>query len=174
MAVDECGSNSPQRDASGAQPLADQACDTPSAAARAVSAAAARCWPTELVPTRGAYAAKRPALRVSAHQSGSSITTESSIHWPVKPWPAETGAPRRNRTYNPLVGRHVISGMLGTAPLLVRGRVARFRSCTVPSDVVRSCPVCGDQDGDLIMHTDGCLSCRWRPAACRSASSCVT
>ena len=35
-----------------------------------------------LPSTCDAHAAKRPALRVSAYQSGSSITTESSVHWP--------------------------------------------------------------------------------------------
>src|SRR4051794_12546036 len=39
---------------------------------------------------------RRRALKVSAHQSGSLITDESSHCWPAGLWPAEIGAPRRS------------------------------------------------------------------------------
>ena len=37
-------------------------------------------WSGSSRSTRGVHAAKRPALQVSAHQSGSSITPQSSLH----------------------------------------------------------------------------------------------
>jgi len=80
---------------------------------------------------RGAAA---PRL-VSAHQSGSSITTDSSHRLPASPWPAETGAPRRNRTYNPLAGSRVISRPPSSSLALVRAGTSWYGSCAVMAGV---------------------------------------
>jgi len=71
------------------------------------------------VATREGSIERRRALQVSAYQCGILITAESSRRWPVGLWPAKIGAPRRNRTYNPLAGSRVISWSLPTASLLV-------------------------------------------------------
>ena len=58
--------------------------------------------------------------RFPLHESGSLITIESSHRWLAWLWPAGIGAPRRSRTYNPLVARHVISRTPMIASVLVR------------------------------------------------------
>ena len=87
------------------------------------------CATARSVATSDGGTERRPALQVSAHQSGSLITTESSRRWPAGLWPAEIGAPRRSRTYNPLAGSRVISRPVRAASLLVSGGARRFRSC---------------------------------------------
>ena len=113
-----------------------------------------------------------PALQVSAHQSGSSITTESSRRWPAGLWPAEIGAPRRSRTYNPLAGSRVIRWPPPAASLLVTAVRSRFRSCPAMA-AVGSCPgVSDDQSGDLIMSDtqhDRARPARAPPVRCGAA-----
>jgi hypothetical protein len=111
--------------------------------------AVARCLPRELVPTVDAHV-RGPALQVSAHQSGRLITTECSHRWPARLWPAEIGAPRRSRTYNPLVGRHVFSAAVRWASLLVSGGAARSRSSVTIADTSPDSDVSGDHSGRLI------------------------
>jgi hypothetical protein len=95
---------------------------------------------------------RRLTLQVSAHQSGSLITTESSRRWPAALWPAEIGAPRRSRTYNPLAASRMISPARTFASVLARSGVPPRRSCAVVADVGRFVAVSGDQSGNLIMH----------------------
>src|SRR4051794_26356396 len=64
----------------------------------------------------------RLELQVSAHQSGSLITAQCSSRWPAGLWPADVGAPRRSRTYNPLAGSRVIRRPLQAVSLLVSTR----------------------------------------------------
>jgi hypothetical protein len=65
-------------------------------------------------------ASSAAALQVSAHQSGYSITAASSRRWPAGLGPAEIGAPRRNRTYNPLVAGLVIRRSPASAAMLLK------------------------------------------------------
>jgi len=70
--------------------------------------------------------------------------------WPAGLRPAEIGAPRRNRTYNPLAGSRVIHKLLPTAPLLVRPGVMQCRSCLAMAGAGSGAGVSDDQSGDLI------------------------
>lgn len=62
----------------------------------------------------------------------------------------EIGAPRRSPTYNPLVGRQVVSRQWTEASVLVRGRAARRRSSVTGADVRPWSDVTGDQSGNVI------------------------
>ena len=89
---------------------------------------------------------------VSARQSGSSITTDSASRLPASPWPAETGAPRRNRTYNPLAGSRVITRGSRSASVLVSGGVPGFRSSLMLGQSASDSNVSVDQSGRWIMR----------------------
>src|SRR3954447_23487817 len=102
------------------------------------------------VATSNGGTERRAALQVSAHQCGSLITAESSRRWPARLRPARSGAPRRNRTYNPLAGSRVIRRPVQAASVLLSGGPAWFRSCLAMTDI-EPCPsVSDDQSGDLI------------------------
>jgi len=89
---------------------------------------------------------------VSARQSGSSITTDSASRLPASPWPAETGAPRRNRTYNPLAGSRVITRGSRSASVLVSGGVPGFRSSLMLGQSASDSNLSVDQSGRWIMR----------------------
>jgi hypothetical protein len=94
-----------------------------------------------------------PALQVSAHQSGSLITTERFRRWPVRLWPAEIGAPRRSRTYIPLAGSRVISSALSSVSALVSGGVPGLRSSLMLGQSASDSNVSVDQSGRSITCT---------------------
>ena len=89
------------------------------------------------------------ALQVSAHQSGSLITIGSSRRWPAGLWPAEIGAPRRSRTYNPLVARQVIDPPLANTLMLVRACASGYGSCAAMAADDSCLAVSDDQSGDF-------------------------
>ena len=69
-------------------------------------------------------ASSAAALQVSAHQSGSLITAESSGRWPAVLWSAEIGAPRRSRTTTIVAGTLASRGGRGVTTTDESGSMA--------------------------------------------------